>query len=147
MGHYFAQIGHHFDQMGHQMGHHSAWMGHKMGHQSPEMGHKGTPMDTILMSADVMVKYRARRGGATRFSGATWLKNGVKVAQADPGQFCDFRRLWYDLSYKFSVLQGWRHGVRSRSLGGMFVSPAGDPIGETRPGFQRKLGLASYSAR
>ena len=41
---------------------------------------KGTPMDTILMSAGVMVKFGARRGVATRFSGATWPENGVKVA-------------------------------------------------------------------
>jgi hypothetical protein len=31
--------------------------------------------------------------------------------------FCDFRRLWYTSYYRFSVLQGLRHGVRSRSLG------------------------------
>jgi hypothetical protein len=36
-----------------------------------------------------------------------------------PEPFCDFRRLWYTPSYRFSVLRGWRHGVRSRSLGGI----------------------------
>jgi hypothetical protein len=40
----------------------------------------------------------------------------VKVAKTAPEPFCDFRRLWYDPYYKFSVLRGWRHGVRSRSL-------------------------------
>jgi hypothetical protein len=54
--------------MGHQMGHYSAGMGHHsatmghyfamMGHQSAKMGHKGTPTDTILTSAGVMVKKR-----------------------------------------------------------------------------------------
>ena len=34
-------------------------------------------------------------------------------------QFCGFRRLWHSAIYEFSALQGWRHGVRSRSLGGI----------------------------
>jgi hypothetical protein len=55
----------------------------------------------------------------TVFSEAKWLKDQVKVVKTDPEPFCGFRRLWYTLSYRFSILQGWRHGVRSRSLGGM----------------------------
>jgi hypothetical protein len=94
MGHYFAPMGHHFVPMGHKKGHHSApmghyfaMMGHQMGHQSAKMGHKGTPTDTILTSAGVMVKKKARRGGSMRFSGAERPKNQVKVAKTDPGPF------------------------------------------------------------
>ena len=108
MGHNFAP-----------MGHYSAMMGHQMGHQSAKMGHKGTPTDTILMSVGVMVKQKARRGGSMQFSGAGRPKSQVRVAKVDPRQFCDLRRLWYNPPYKFSAQQGWRHGVRSRSLGGM----------------------------
>jgi hypothetical protein len=72
----------------------------------------------------VMVKREASRGVSRRFSKAEWRNNQVRIAKADPGQFCDFRRLWYTPSYKFSVLQGWRHGVRSRSLGHALSSPA-----------------------
>mgnify|MGYP001821974960 CR=1 FL=1 len=128
MGHHFVQMGHemghHFAPMGHQMGHYlapmghySAMMGHQMGHQSAEMGHEGTPRDTILTSVGVMVKCRARRGGSTRFSGVERPENQVRVAKADPTPFCDFRGLWYTSTNKFSAQQGWRHGVRSRSLG------------------------------
>jgi hypothetical protein len=38
-----------------------------------------------------------------------------------------FRRLWYTLSYKFSAQQGWRHGVRSRSLGGIYCRQLPQP--------------------
>jgi hypothetical protein len=34
-----------------------------------------------------------------------------------------FRWLWCTPSHRFSVLQGWRHGVRSRSLGGTRYCP------------------------
>jgi hypothetical protein len=77
--------------------------------------------DTILTSAGVMVKRRARRGGSARFSGVERPKNQVSVAKADPKPFCDSRRLWSTASNKFSAQQGWRHGVRSRSLGGIPV--------------------------
>ena len=126
MGHYLAPMGHHFVPMRHKKGHHSApmghysaMMGHQMGHQSAKMGHKGTSTDTILTSVDVMVKRKARRGISTGFPGAERPKNQVWVAKADPTSFCDFRRLWYTPTYKFSAQQGWRHGVRSRSLGGI----------------------------
>jgi hypothetical protein len=99
------------------MGHHFGQMGHEMGHHFGHMGHERTPTDTILTSVGVMVKQKARRGVSRQFSEAEWLKNQVKVAKTDPEPFFDFRRLWYTPSYKFSVLQGWRHGVRSRSLG------------------------------
>ena len=104
------------------MGHYFAMMGHQTGHQSAMMGHKGTPTDTILTSVDVMVKRKARWGVSAGFSGAEQPKNQVWVAEADPTPFCDFRRLWYTPTYKFSALQGWRHGVRSRSLGGTDVA-------------------------
>jgi hypothetical protein len=57
-----------------------------------------------------------------QFSGAERPKNQVRVTNADPKQFCDFRRLWYNPFREFSTLQGWRHGVRSRSLGGTHVA-------------------------
>jgi hypothetical protein len=122
MGHYSAQMGHHFVPMGHEMGHHFDMMGHKMGHQSAKMGHEGTPMDIKMVSHVVIVKRKASRGVSTRFSGAEWLKNEVRVAEADPEPFCDFCGLWYTPTYKFSAQQGWRHGVRSRSLGGTHVA-------------------------
>ena len=93
--------------------------GQQMGHQSAKMGHRGTPTDTILTSVDVMVKRKARRWVSTGFLGAERPKNQVWVAEAAPMPFCDFRRLWYTPTYKFSAQQAWRHGVRSRSLGGM----------------------------
>ena len=58
----------------------------------------------------------------TVLASAEWLKNQVKVAEADPEPFSDSRRLWSTSSCKFSVLQGWRHGVHSRSLGGILVT-------------------------
>ena len=64
-----------------------------------------------MVSRLIMVKRKASRGVSTRFSGAESLKNRVKVAITDWEPFCDFRRLWYIPSYKFSALQGWRHGV------------------------------------
>jgi hypothetical protein len=82
------------------------------------MGHKGTPTDTKLVSVGVMVKRWASRGVSRRFLGAERPKNRVRAAETDPEPFCDLRRLWYTPSYKFSAQQGWRHGVRSRSLGG-----------------------------
>jgi hypothetical protein len=115
MGHHSAPMGYHFVQMGHEMGHHSA----PMGHHFVQMGHKRTPTDTKMASCAVMVKHGASRGVSRRFSGAEWPKNQVRMAKADSEPFCDFRRLWYTPSCKFSVLQGWRHGVRSRSLGGI----------------------------
>ena len=122
MGHYSANMGH---QMGHYfapMGHYFAMMGHQMGHQSAEMGHEGTPRDTILTSVGVMVKRSASRGVFTRVSGVERPKYQPTVAEADPTPFCDFRGLWYTSTNKFSALQGWRHGVRSRSLGGTHVA-------------------------
>jgi hypothetical protein len=110
MGHYLAQMGHHF-----------AEMGHEMGYQSAKMGHEGTPMDTKMVSYFVMVKCEASRGVSTGFSEAEWLKSRVKVARADREPFCDLLRLWYTSTNKFSAQQGWRHGVRSRSLGGIYV--------------------------
>jgi hypothetical protein len=89
-----------------------------------QMGHEGTPTDTILMSVGVMVKHQANRGVCVRFSEAEWLKNRGKVAKTNPEPFCDYRRLWYTPSYKFSAPQGWRHGVHSRSLGHALSSPA-----------------------
>jgi len=74
-----------------------------------------------MVSHVVMVKRKAGRGVTARFSEAEWLKSRGKVAITDPEPFCDFRRLWYTPSDKFSAQQGWRHGVRSRSLG--HVSP------------------------
>ena len=81
-------------------------------------------MEIKMVSHVVIVKRKASRGVSTRFSGAEWLKNEVRVAKADPEPFCDFRRLWYTSTNKFSALQGWRHGVRSRSLGGTFYIPS-----------------------
>jgi hypothetical protein len=81
-------------------------------------------MDTILVSHVVMVKRQVSTGVCARFSEAEWLKNRVKAAKADLGQSCGFRRLSYTPSYKFSALPGWRHGVRSRSLGHALSSPA-----------------------
>jgi hypothetical protein len=122
---YGTPNGHHFVPMGHKKGHHSApmghyfaMMGHQMRHQSAEMGHGGPPRDTILTSVGVMVKSKARRGGSTRVSGAERPKNQIWVAEADPTSFCILCRLWYTFTNKFSAQQGWRHGVRSRSLGG-----------------------------
>ena len=40
-----------------------------------------------------------------------------------PKPFCDSRQLWYSATYRFSALQGWRHGVRLRSLGGIVYMP------------------------
>jgi hypothetical protein len=119
MGHQFAQMGHQFAQMGHEMGHHAA----QMGHHFVQMGHERTPTDIKMVSHVVMVKRQANKGLSTRFSGAEWPKNQVTVPKADPTPFCDFRRLWYTPSYKFSAQQGWRHGVRSRSLGGTVYIP------------------------
>ena len=79
-------------------------------------------MDTKMVSHAVMVKLLDSRGLFTGFSGVEWVKNQVKAAKTDAEPFCDFRRLWYTPTYKFSVLQGWRHGVRSRSLGGTHVA-------------------------
>jgi hypothetical protein len=76
-------------------------------------------MDTKMVFRVVIVKYSASRGVSTRFTEAERLKNEVKVAKTDPEPFCIFPRLWYTPSCKFSAQQGWRHGVRSRSLGGM----------------------------
>jgi hypothetical protein len=64
-------MGHHFAKMGHNMGHHFDRWDTKWdtilprwdtkwdtnGHHSAKMGHEGTPMDTILVSHVVMVKY------------------------------------------------------------------------------------------
>jgi hypothetical protein len=129
MRHYLAPMGHHFVPMGHKKGHHSApmghyfaMMGHQMGHQSAKMGHEGTPRDTILTPVGVMVKRRASRGGFTRFSGVERPKYQPTVVKANPTPFCDFRGLWYTSTNKFSAQQGWRHGVRSRSLGGIPVT-------------------------
>ena len=47
-------------------------------------------------------------------------------------QFRGFRRLWYSCLYEFSVLQAWRHGVRSRPLGGTDVANS-DEIRRVRP--------------
>jgi hypothetical protein len=68
-----------------------------------------------------MVKREASRGVSRRFLRAERLINRVRVAKADQEPFCVFRRLWYTPTYKFSALQGWRHGVHSRSLGGIPV--------------------------
>jgi hypothetical protein len=76
-------------------------------------------MNTKMVSHVVMVKRLASRGVSTRFSEAEWLKNQVRVPKADLEPFCDFRRLWYNPFYEFSAPLGWRHGVHSRSLGGM----------------------------
>lgn len=100
------------------MRHHFATMGHEMGHHFVQMGHEGTPMGIKMVSHVVMVKHEASREVSTRFSEPDWLKNRARVAKTDPEPFCDFRRLWYTGSYKFSAQQGWRHGVHSRSLGG-----------------------------
>jgi hypothetical protein len=143
MGHYLAPMGHDFVPMGHKKGHHSApmghyfaMMGHQMGHQSAKMGHKGTPTDTVLTSVGVMVKHKARREGSTRFSGAERPRNQVRVAKADPTSFCILCGLWYTSTNKLSALQGWRHGVRSRSLGHALSSPtASDAQAETTRGF------------
>jgi hypothetical protein len=59
----------------------------------------------------------------TRFFEAERLKNWVRVAKTVPEPFCDARRLWYSRFHRFSALQGWRHGVRSRSFGGTSSSP------------------------
>jgi len=99
-----------------------AGMGHKMGHHSAQMGHQRTPMDTILVSHVVIVKRQAGKGVSTQFSDAQRPKNQVTVAKADPKPLCTFRQLWYNPRYKLSAQQGWRHGVRLRSLGGTHVA-------------------------
>jgi hypothetical protein len=78
-------------------------------------------MDIKMVSRVVMVKREAGRGLSTRFLKAEWLKSQVRITKTEPEPFCDFRRLWYTACYKFSAQQGWRHGVRSRSLGGIPV--------------------------
>jgi hypothetical protein len=75
-------------------------------------------MDIKTVSHIVMVKRQANKGLSTGFLGAEWPKNQVTVPKPDPGQFCDFGCSWYNPPYRFSAQQGWRHGVRSRSLGG-----------------------------
>jgi hypothetical protein len=83
----------------------------------------GTQRDTNGHHFDVRRRYgeeEARGGASTRFSGAEWSKNQVNVAKTDPEPFCDFRGLCYTSTNKLSAQQGWRHGVRSRSLGGTF---------------------------
>ena len=100
------------------MGHHSA----QMGHHFAKMGHEGTPTDIKMVSHVVMVKGQANKGLSTRFLGLSGRKNQVTVPKADPRQFCNFGCLWYNLLYEFSAQQGWRHGVRSRSLGGIPVT-------------------------
>jgi hypothetical protein len=65
----------------------------------------------------------------------------VKVAKTNPEPFCGFRRLWYTPSYKFSVLQGWRHGVRSRSLGGIPAICTREETCEKYQGFFSRLGV------
>ncbi len=75
----------------------------------------------LVAALSVMVKHAASSEVSTRFSGAEWLKNHVRIAKADPTPICDSRRLWYTPSDKFSVLQEWRHGVRSNSLGGIHL--------------------------
>jgi hypothetical protein len=64
----------------------------------------------------------ARRGVSRRFLRAERPKNRGRVTKPALEPFCDFRRLWYTPTYKLSALQGWRHGVRSRSLGGIPVT-------------------------
>jgi hypothetical protein len=118
MGHYSGRMGHHSAKMGQ----HFVQMGHEMGHHFGRMGHKGAPTDTILVSVGVMVKRQASRGVCVRFSRAERPNNQARVARADPEPFCDFRRLWYTPTYKFSAQQGWRHGVRLRSLGSTNVA-------------------------
>jgi hypothetical protein len=84
-------------------------------------GHKRTPIGSILILTGVphlMFQLQSSREVSSRFSEAEWLKNQVKVAKTDPGQFCDFRRWWYNPFDESSAQQGWRHGVHSRSLGG-----------------------------
>ena len=56
------------------------------------------------------------KGVSTRCSEAEWLRNQVWVAKTDPEPIYDSRRLWHNPAHKFSALQEWRHGVRSRSL-------------------------------
>jgi hypothetical protein len=92
-----------------------------MGHHCTQMGHEGIPMDIKMVSRVVMVKHEAGREVSTRLTEARWLKNKARITKTDPEPFCDSRRLWYTPSYKFSAQQGWRHGVRSRSLGGIPV--------------------------
>ncbi len=70
------------------------------------------------MTHIVRAKHWAGREGYARALEARWLKRPVRITKTDPEPFCDFRRLWHTDSYKFSAKQGWRHGVRSRSLGG-----------------------------
>ena len=79
-------------------------------------------MDIKMVSHVVMVKRGSGRAVSTQFSEAEWLKSRVKVAITDLVPFCDFCRLWYTPPYKLSAQQGWRHGVRSRSLGGTNVA-------------------------
>jgi hypothetical protein len=68
-----------------------------------------------------------------RFLKAEWLKNQVTVEKADPEPFRGFRRLWNTPSYELSALQGWRHGVRSRSLGGTRVFDRSVFVPDDRP--------------
>jgi len=79
-------------------------------------------MDIKMVSHVVIVKRLASRGVSTSFLEPWWPKNRVTVAKADREPFCDFLQLWYNPFYEFSALQGWRHGVHSRSLGGTPVS-------------------------
>jgi len=62
-------MGHHFDQMGHEMGHHFA-----------KMGHEGTPMDIKMVSLAVTVKSWGGKWVPMWFLEAKWLKSRLKVA-------------------------------------------------------------------
>jgi hypothetical protein len=75
--------------------------------------------DTKMVSHLVMVEIWASRGAWVRFSEAVRPKDRVRAVKTDLQPFCDFRQLRHNLFYELSALPRWRHGVRSRSLGGM----------------------------
>ena len=85
----------------------------------PKWDMKGHQWTSKWCPVSLWSRVRPTEGSSSSFWGAEWPKNQLTVPRADPGQFRDSRRLWYTRSYRFSALQGWRHGVRSRSLGGM----------------------------
>jgi hypothetical protein len=86
---------------------------------SAKMGHEGTPMNRRMVSVGLMVKPQGSTGACARFSGTVCASSQVKVAKGDPEALCDSRQRWNTPTYKFPAQQGWRHGVHSRSLGGM----------------------------
>jgi hypothetical protein len=91
--------------------------GHQMGHHLHK-ALKGTPFSCPLVSHQGPARIQISRGlRAMASRGEVANQSGEGCRNASPKQSCGFGRLWYSLPDEFTVPQGWRHGVRSRSLG------------------------------